>query len=76
MQGSQRPHGAYATANEVWEFMDIEADLAQRRIKMATDTLHSNDVEGSSSRSRLRDYSWTATSHMEEQVDLTEASTD
>ena len=34
--------------------MDVELDIAQRRIKMATDTLHSNDVEGSALRWCLR----------------------
>jgi hypothetical protein len=34
--------------------MDVPLDIAQRRIKMATDTLHSNDVEGSALRWCLR----------------------
>jgi hypothetical protein len=34
--------------------MDVVLDIAQRRIKMATDTLHSNDVEGSALRWCLR----------------------
>ncbi len=34
--------------------MDVELDIAQRRIKMATDTLHSNDDEGSALRWCLR----------------------
>ena len=34
--------------------MDVELRIAQGRIKMATDTLHSNDVEGSALRWCLR----------------------